>query len=154
MRLSMKLWICTLALGLVTGCTRADAPPPALSQAETRLGCALGVPGAVVHTEDTPDGIRLVFVAHDHVADMRVRANDAAAGHGPGQRLGEGHAGHHGEGGDHGLQLFQAPPSHSAATDTDDGAAIVFAPADPADRERLRAFLRGRAALLSTMTCS
>jgi hypothetical protein len=150
----MKVWISVLGLGLLAACTTTEAAPPTLSHAEARLGCALGVPGAVVHTEDTSDGIRLVFVAHDRVADMRIRANDAAAGHGPGQRLGEGHEGRHGEGGDHGLQLLQAPPSHSAATDTDDGAAIVFAPADPADRDKLRAFLRGRAARLSTMTCS
>jgi hypothetical protein len=60
----------------------------------------------------------------------------------------------HGEGGDHGLQLMQAPPSHSGAADTDDGAAIVFTPADPADLEVLRTFLRGRATRLSSMTCS
>jgi hypothetical protein len=117
------------------------------------VGCALGVPGAVVHTEDTPDGIRLVFVSHEHVGEMRVRANDAAAQHGPGQRLGEGHAGRHGEGGDHGLQLMQGPPSHSVASDTDDGALIVFAPADPADKDALRAFLRSRADRISTVAC-
>jgi hypothetical protein len=82
-----------------------------------------------------------------------MRANDAAAQHGPGQRLGMGHGGKHNDGGDHGLQLMQAPVAYSVATDIEGGARIRFVPVDAADRDALRAQLRDRAVKLSAATC-
>jgi hypothetical protein len=147
----------TLALvfvAAVAGCTTAqDGMPPTLTHAEVPRGCPLGVRGAQVWAEDTPDGVALTFVSPDRPAEMRVRAHDAAAQHAPGQRLGQGHNGKHGDGGDHGLQLMQAPVAYSVAADIESGARIYFVPIHAADRDALRLQLRERAARMSAATC-
>ncbi len=138
---------------LATACTTGQSPAPTLTQGEVPRGCALGVPGALVIPMDTPEGVALSFVSKDKPEEMRERANDAAAQHGPGQHVGRGHEGRHGSGGDHGLQLMQAPPSKSVAEDIENGARIRFVPADPAEKDALRAALRERADAMNLATC-
>lgn len=140
-------------VALAAACTTAQAPPPSLTKAEAPHGCALGVAGATVVAEDTTDGIALSFTSKDRAAEMRERVNDAAAQHGPGERLGGGHEGRHGHGGEHGLQMMQAPTARAAADDIEGGARIRFVPADPAEKELLRSKLRERAAAMNTATC-
>jgi hypothetical protein len=141
-------------VGLVAAaCTTSQTTNPALTQAEAPRGCALGVPGATVVAEDTPDGIALSFTSKEKVTELRERAGDAAAQHGPGQHLGKGHEGTHGQGGVHGLQAMQAPPSRSVAEDIENGSRIRFVPADAADKESLRAKLRERADEMNTRSC-
>lgn len=48
-----------LAALVATACTTAQAANPSLTQAEVPRGCALGVPGALVVAEDTPEGVAL-----------------------------------------------------------------------------------------------
>ena len=147
-----------LALVLVAlvaaGCTTAQSQQgPRLTGGETRPGCALGVGGATVTAEDIPDGIALSFTSTDKPAEMRERANDAAAQHGPGSRVGRGHDGRHGEGADHGLKAMQLPVARSVAEDIDNGARIRFVAVDPADTESLRARLRERTASMNAQSC-
>ena len=147
----------TLALLFLTlaaaACTTAQTSPPTLTQAEAPRGCALGVPGATVVADDTPDGIALSFTSRDKPEEMRERANDATAQHGPGERVGRGHDGRHGKGGDHGLQMMQAPAARSAAEDIENGARVRFVPADLAEKEHLRAKLRERADAMNATSC-
>jgi len=150
----------TLTLGFVlgfvalaaVGCTTAQSTP-SLTHAEAPRGCALGVPGSNVIAEDTAQGIALTFVSKDRAEEMRERANDAAAQHGPGQRVGRGHDGKHGHGGDHGLQMLQAPAAKAVAEDVEGGARVRFAAADPADKELLRTKLRDRANAMNEQGC-
>ncbi len=146
-----------LALVFITlvgaACTTAQTPTPALTQAETPRGCALGVPGASVAAEDTPNGIALSFTSKDRPGEMRERANDAAAQHGVGQRVGMGHEGRHATGGSHGLQMLQAPVARSAAEDIENGARIKFVAADPNETEILRTKLRERGAAMNAEGC-
>jgi hypothetical protein len=144
----------TLLTLLAVACSTSQTASPALTQGETPRGCALGVSGATVIAEDTPDGIALSFRSQNRPEEMRERANDAAAQHGSGQRLGRGHEGNHGEGGDHGLQMMQVPPARSVSDDIEGGARIRFAPADPKDTESLRSKLRERADAMNGSACS
>jgi hypothetical protein len=137
----------------LVGCTTGQGVTPLLTQGEVPRGCPLGVAGATVHAEDTADGIALSFVSRERPNEMRRRANDAAAQHGPDQRAGEGHGGKHGEGGTHGLQLMQAPPAYSSADDIENGSRIRFVPAAAADTDVLRAKLRERADRLNVASC-
>jgi len=142
-----------LAALLAAACTTAQTSTPTLTQGEAPRGCALGVAGATVVAEDTPDGIALSFRSKNRPEEMRERAGDAAAQHGPGQRLGRGHDGKHGDGADHGLQLMQAPPARSVAEDIEGGARIRFVAADANETEALRVKLRERANAMNNMTC-
>lgn len=143
---------CFAALALVA-CTKADPPArstASVTSAET-TACPLGVPGAHVIVEDTDVGVIMTFTATaDRLADLRERARDAAALHGPGQRLGKGHDGHHASGADHGLKAMQLPPTFAGEEDIDGGARIRFTPADAADRDILRAKIRERATAMMT----
>lgn len=147
----------TFALALVgilaAACTTAQTSNPSLTQGDAPRGCPLGVAGATVVAEDTPDGIALSFRSKNRPQEMRERANDAAAQHGPGQRLGRGHEGKHGDGADHGLQLMQAPPARSVAEDIEDGARVRFVAADLRDTDALRTKLRERASAMNDLTC-
>ncbi len=142
-----------VAGSVALGCTTGQSPAPVLSHAEGLRGCALGVSGATVTAEDTPDGIALNFTSKDGAGELRLRANDAAAQHGPGARVGGGHEGRHGHGGDHGLQMMQAPAATTIAEDIEGGARIRFVPADPADKDRLRAKLRERSEAMNAQSC-
>ncbi len=144
----------TLITLLAVACTTGQTASPALTQGEAPRGCALGVAGATVVTEDTPDGIALSFRSQGRREEMRERANDAAAQHGPGQRLGRGHEGQHAEGGDHGLQMMQMPPARSVSEDIEGGARVRFAAVDPRDTQALRSKLRERADVMNVGTCS
>jgi len=107
--------------------------------------CALGVPGARVFFIETKPGARLLFTAEPYRLDeLRRRVLHASAMHGPETRKGEGHNGHHGEGGRHGLQAFQMPPVHTEGSVFENGAFIDFVPVDPADRPVILAKLRER----------
>jgi len=143
-----------VCITVATACSTAQAPTTSLTKADAPRGCPLGVAGATVVAEDTPEGIALSFTSKDRPAEMRVRANDAAAQHGPGEHLGAGHEGHHGQGGDHGLQMMQGPVARSASDDIESGARIRFQPADPAEKELLRARLRERADAMNALTCT
>lgn len=151
--LALVLLSAVALVGGAAACTTAQTPPPSLTKAEAPRGCPLGVPGASVVAEDTSDGIALSFTSKDKAAEMRERANDAAAQHGPGERVGAGHDGRHGHGGEHGLQMMQAPTAKSVADDIEGGARIRFVPSDPAEKELLRAKLRERAAAMNAATC-
>ena len=153
-RMSSKAAVLVSLVALAAACTTAQTTSPTLTKGESPRGCALGVSGATVAAADTPDGIALSFTSKDRAAEMRERANDAAAQHGPGERLGRGHDGRHGHGGDHGLQMIQAPTAKSAADDIDGGARIRFVPSDPAEKELLRAKLRERATAMNAATCT
>jgi len=143
-----------LAAVLAAACTTAQTSTPTLTQGEAPRGCPLGVAGATVVAEDTPDGIALSFRSKNRPEEMRERANDSAAQHGQGQHLGRGHdGGKHGDGADHGLQLMQAPPARSVAEDIEDGARIRFVAADAKDTDALRTKLRERANAMNNMTC-
>jgi hypothetical protein len=149
----LVLALASLLLAAV-GCTAAETtPPPASTRKEAIVGCPLGVAGAKVGVEEVPDGIVLRFTSTDKAKEMRERANDAAAQHGPGQGMGLGHDGRHGDGAAHGLQLMQAPPSRSVATDIEGGASIHFVPSADTDKIELRAKLRERAAAMNAMAC-
>jgi hypothetical protein len=119
-----------------------------------RLGCPLGVAGATVTAEDTPEGITLSFRSSDKPTEMRARANDAAAQHGQGNHLGLGHDGHHSNGADHGLQMMQMPPAHSAADDIEGGARIRFVAVESVDTETLRTKLHARASAMTSQSCA
>jgi hypothetical protein len=152
-RMSSNAFALVFVTLVTAACTTAQTPAPTLTQADAPRGCALGVPGATVVAEDTPDGIALSFTSKDKPEEMRERANDAAAQHGPGERVGRGHQGHHGEGGDHGLQMIQAPPARSVAEDIENGSRVRFVPADPAEKTRLRAKLRERVDAMNAQQC-
>ena len=141
---------------LAGGCARASLPPlppPTLTHAEGAGGCPLGVAGASVVAEDTPDGIALSFRSTANAAEMRERAHDAAAQHGTGQHLGRGHHGEHGEWGDHGLQLTQMPAVRAVSEDIEGGARIRFVAVNPPDTDVLRRRLRDRANAMADLTC-
>lgn len=139
---------------VAAGCSTAQSQePPRLTHADTRPGCALGVAGATVSTEDTADGIALSFVSLDKPEEMRERANDAAAQHGPGARMGRGHDGRHLSGADHGLMMMQMPPARTVADDIEGGARIRFVAADASDTTLLRTKLRERAAAMNALGC-
>ena len=134
------------------GCTRQLTP--SLTQAEIPRGCALGVAGSNVVAEDTPDGIALLFTSRDKPEEMRERANDAAAQHGPGAHMGRGHEGQHGQGADHGLQMIQGPAARAVAEDVEGGARLRFVATDPAETEALRAKLRKQADAMNATACT
>lgn len=146
-------WTWSIAILGLGGCSSTHFPRAALTQAEVVRGCPLGVPGGVVTTERTEEGMALLFTSQDHPGVMRVRAREAAAQHGPGQHVGRGHNGAHGHGGDHGLQLMQMPAAHSIATDIEGGARVRFEAVDPAEAEALRAKLQARAAAMNNAIC-
>jgi hypothetical protein len=151
--MASKTFALTLVALLVGACTTAQTSNPSLTKGEAPRGCPLGVPGATVVAEDTPDGIALSFRSKNKPEEMRERANDAAAQHGPGQRLGLGHDGKHGDGAEHGLQLMQAPPARSVAEDIEEGARIRFVAADSRETEALRSKLRERADVMNAAVC-
>lgn len=137
------------ALGLA--CTEATPPPrsassAAILEAPVPSTCALGMPGALVVFEETPRGAALTFKAEpEHLAELRERAQYASAMHGPGQKVGKGHDGKHGNGGHHGLKAMQMPPAYAGEEDIEGGARISFTPVDANDIDVLRAKLKVRA---------
>lgn len=139
----------TLALA-AAACTESTPPPksPAAAtilQAPAPTACPLGVQGARVAFDETPGGGTLTFLAGPaSIDELRERARDAAAQHGPGQRAGKGHDGKHQTGAEHGLKMMQMPPSRTVAEDIEGGARIRFTAADPQEVDVLRNKLRAR----------
>ncbi len=139
-------------VALAGACTEATPPPrspgaTSILAAPAPSTCPLGVHGATVVYEETPEGAALVFTAPaENVDELRDRARNASAMHGPGQKVGMGHEGKHGEGGVHGLRMMQMPPAYAGADDIEGGARIRIYPADAKDIEVLRAKLEARAA--------
>ena len=126
--------------------TAVDAPRP-IEPPPKGIECALGVDGTVVVYAETAAGARLSFLAPPPAqADLRERARDAAAWHGPGSHLGKGHEGRHGMGGQHGLQIAQLPPASLVESDIEGGAVIDFTAGDARDTAALRAKVSARAA--------
>lgn len=148
-----KALVIALALIGTAACTTGNAPPPSLTQADTAVGCPLGVRGATVTAGDTFDGIELTFTSPDRTAEMRQRVNDAAAQHGPGERMGQGHNGQHGHGADHGLQIMQLPASRTVSEEVENGAKIRFVPVEKGDLVLLRTKVRERAASMAAASC-
>lgn len=137
---------------VMAGCARQLTPR--LTEAETPAGCALGVSGSRVVAEDTSNGIALLFTSKDRPEEMRARAKDAAAQHGPGAHLGFSHDGHHGQGADHGLQMSQGPGARADADPIEGGARVRFVAIDSAETDALRARLRKKASDLNATTCT
>lgn len=139
-------------LGACAGPSVPPRPPPA--HAAEAAACPLGVDGASVRTENTERGIALVLSASgDDVLILRERARDAAKLHGPFGRLGKGHDGRHGTGGQHGLAALSLPASRATAEDISGGARIEIIPTHSSDKEMLRDRVRERARIMSTMPC-
>jgi hypothetical protein len=137
---------------IAAGCARQLTP--SLTYAEIPLGCALGLPGSSVVAEDIEDGIALVFTSRDRPEEMRERARDAAAQHGPYARMGRSHEGRHAQGTNHGLQMSQGPVARTVTEDVEGGARIQLVAVDPAEAEALRARLRKQAVALNAMKCT
>lgn len=89
----------------------------------------------------------------DDVAEIRERAHAAAKLHGPFGRVGRGHDGRHGLGGQHGLRALVLPPARAAAREIAGGARIEIEPLHSRDREVLRERVRERVAFMSTSAC-
>lgn len=145
-------WVVVASIFVSAGCARQLTPT--LTQAEIPRGCALGVAGSSVVAEDTPDGIALLFTSRDKPEEMRERANDAAAQHGPGTHMGRGHEGQHGQGADHGLQMIQGPAARTFAEVIEGGARVRFVATDPAETETLRTKLRKQADAMNATACT
>lgn len=116
----------------------------------TVLPCPLGVPGADVTVEDTPQGVALTFTTSAEKTDvLRVRGRHAANMYGP-RKAGEGHEGKHASGAHHGLMPMQMPPAYALAEDVENGVRIRLFPVDDADVGALRARARERAVAMAT----
>jgi hypothetical protein len=155
-----------IAVGFVVGfttfttsCSSEPPPPPRPLPTRTeKAACPLGVMGASVAVEDTPNGVALVVVSvgsspNGSSVVLRQRARDAAQLHGPFGRLGKGHHGRHQTGGHHGLHAFALPKAHATATDVERGARIEIVPEYPGDLDALRAGVRVRASKMTRMPC-
>lgn len=145
--------ILTLALVLIaTACSTAATGKgeTTLTNATAPRPCPLGVDGAEVVVEDTPQGVALTFTSSaDKTDELRMRARHAANMYGP-RKAGEGHDGRHASGGHHGLMPMQMPPAYALARDVDNGVEIRLFPVDEKDLAALRARARERAVAMST----
>lgn len=144
----------TLSAFLLLGCSAAkETPAQAPPRPEAFAGCPLGVPGTVVVAEETADGIDLTFTTRGFTDELRARAREAAAMHGPGARQGIGHGGHHGEGGHHGLMGLQLPPARATVDDVEGGARLHLIPSDGADRDVLVRKAKERVKDMTAASC-
>jgi hypothetical protein len=134
-----------MKLGLVftvAACSTATEPtagkPTTITQVQIATGCPLGVPGTLATIAETEDGVAMTFLTtFNRVDELRERARHAAALHGPSAKIGLGHEGAHGQGGQHGLQAMQLPPSRVAEMDVEAGARLTLVPVDGAERNML-----------------
>jgi hypothetical protein len=137
-------------LALAVGCTTAATPrgETTVTQAEAPRPCPLGVDGARVVAEDTPEGAMLTFLSMDKTDELRGRARSSAAMYGP-RRAGAGHDGKHAQGGHHGLKPMQMPPAYASTEDIEGGVRMRLSPVDPGDLDALRSKVRERATAMS-----
>jgi hypothetical protein len=131
------------------GCSSSGRPTAVMARApnpEPSTTCPFGVRGARVSMTDTDFGVVLELRAYGgEVAELRRRAQDAAAMYGPGAHRGLGHDGVHGGGEKHGLGLAHLGVEvHAEAEDTPDGARITVRPVVASDLERMRKALHER----------
>lgn len=142
--------VMVVALALAAGCSTASPKgETTVTRAEAvRPPCPLGVDGARVGVEDTPDGVMLTFTSAEKTDELRTRVRDAAAMYGP-RKMGQGHDGKHAQGGHHGLMPMQMPPAYAASEDVPSGARLRLTPVEPADLPALRARAHERAAAMS-----
>lgn len=136
---------------LATACSTASAGKgdTALTSATTPMPCSLGVEGAEVVVEDTPQGVALTFTGVPEKADeLRTRGRHAANMYGP-RKAGAGHDGRHASGGHHGLMPMQMPPAFAVTEDVDNGIQLRLTPVDETDLALLRARARDRAVAMS-----
>lgn len=144
-------WPAVFAL-LTAACSTAAVGKGELTNANTNAPrpCALGVDGAEVVVEDTPQGVALTFTTSPEKLDeLRERGRHAANMYGP-RKLGEGHEGRHASGGHHGLMPMQMPPAFALAEDVEGGVRVRLVPVDDNDLALLRARARERAVVMST----
>jgi hypothetical protein len=150
----MRTTLTTLALVMfAVACSTAST-----SKGDTQLTsanatappCPLGVEGAEVVVDDTPQGVALTFTTNAEKTDeLRRRGRQAANMYGP-RKAGEGHDGRHASGGHHGLMPMQMPPAYALAEDVENGIRIRLFPVDDKDVAALRARARERAVAMST----
>lgn len=146
-----------VALTVLAACTPSTTTSPggkdpaSLTKAEATRSCPFGVAGAEVLVTDTDAGVTMTFkTTPDKLADLRERVADAAAVHGPGEELGKGHDGKHGDGGKHGLRAYQLPPMKATFEKIDGGARLTLDANAKDDAVKLRAKARERAKEMTT----
>lgn len=149
---------CVVLAGLVAVFAACATPPgpsrPPPTRSADRAACPLGISGVDVRTEDTEAGIAVVVTARaEDVAELRERAHDAAKLHGPFGRVGKGHDGRHGMGGQHGLQALSFPPSRASTQEIEGGARIEIVPKHTSDRKALREAVRDHTEVMRTKPC-
>jgi hypothetical protein len=140
-----------LSVGCVSDPERSRARGPG---APVVNACPLGVAFTRIAIADTPLGVDVIFeTREDSVADLRRRVRDQAERHGPGARLGQGHAGQHGLSHDHGMRLWELPASSVTVVDVERGAKMSLGPLERTTRDELRARVIRRVALLEAQGC-
>ncbi len=142
--------VASLSLILAAACSTTSPPPPMapapapIVDSRDAPSCALGVGGARAVAAETEEGVDVTFTSQAHLEDIRLRAKDAARMYGPDAHLGEGHEGHHGEGGGHGLMPLQLPPVHLRFEEVPDGARLHMAASDKSDVSKLQERAKAR----------
>jgi hypothetical protein len=146
MRIRSSILVGACAIALLTDCTRAPTTPvPTSAPSEEPSGCPLGVEDAQIKVLDTPSGVDLTLTAPaDRVDELRRRARDAAALHGPGAHEGLGHEGVHMGAQRHGLRLTEMPPMDASVEDVQGGAILHLYAKVAAQRDELREKVHGR----------
>lgn len=109
--------------------------------------CPMKVKGVVITTEDTQDGIAVVFTTESgDLADLRQRVQHMADMH---NQMHGGQGGMHGQGGGGGMRAGAT----ARAETIEGGARIVLTPKDPKDLEMLRSHVRDHAARMARGEC-
>lgn len=118
----------------VSAAPLAPRPPPA-REAAPDPACALGIEGALVVFEETPDGARLYLLAAPGERDeLRARARDVAA---------------NGANAEHPLAIVKLPDARLEEDDIEEGAVLDFIPLAVKDRDPLRVRVYERALALN-----
>ena len=116
--------------------------------------CPLGVPGTRIEVTDTAGGVDLTLTSDpDRVAELQVRARDAANLGGAGTHSGLGHDGDHLGSHRHGLRLTSLPPVQTSVDDLEAGARIHVTALVPAHAEAVRDGVRENVAIAIKAVC-
>jgi hypothetical protein len=140
------------------GSTASSVSDPAPAGGPTApvsgASCPLGVRSARVEVRDIAGGAELTVTADvDHLAQIRARAQDAAALHGPGSHRGPGHDGHHLGAHTHGLRLTELPPVTARYQELPSGARISLQAIVPHQVDAMREHLRENVATVMRVPC-